>query len=254
MKPLPKNRLGLLLGALLTLTSQSPRADDVQVAVAANFTAAMQQIATEFEKDTGHKVLLSSGATGKFYSQIRNGAPFEVLLSADDTTPARLEQEGYALANSHFTYATGKLVLWSPTAGLVDGEGAVLNGGKFTHLAIANPGTAPYGAAAIQTMKKLGVLEAIQPKLVQGDSITQAYQFASSGNAELGFVALSQVYKDGNITSGSAWIVTPSLYDPLKQDAVLLNKGAGKPAAKSLFDYLKSDKAKAIIKRYGYGL
>lgn len=242
----------LLASLCLAMTTPFAVADDIAIAVASNFTEPMQKIAAAFEKDTGHKVQLSPGATGKLYAQIRNGAPFELFLSADDTTPTLLEKEGQAMINSHFTYATGKLVLWSAKPGVVDNQGAVLKTGQFAHLAIANPATAPYGAAAVETLKKLGVLATWQPKFVQGDNITQTFQFVSTGNAELGFVALSQVWKDGQFTSGSAWLVTPSLYEPPHQDAVLLNKGANKAAAKALFEYLKGNTARQIIRRYGY--
>lgn len=239
---------------LCVFASLNASADEVQVAVAANFTAPMQKIAADFEKEAGHKVVLMFGATGKFYAQIANGAPFEVFLSADDETPAKLEKEGLAVTGSRFTYATGRLVLWSAKEGYVDDKGEVLKKGDFKHLSIANPKTAPYGAAGIQAMTKLGVLQAIEPKLVQGENISQAYQFILTGNTELGFVALSQVYKDSKLTSGSAWIVPVSLHDPIKQDAVLLTKGAANPAATALLKYLKGDKARAIIKSYGYEL
>ena len=229
-------------------------ADEVQVAVAANFTAPMQQIAALFEKDTGHKALLAFGATGKFYAQIANGAPFEVLLAADDETPARLEKEGLGVAGSRFTYAIGKLVLWSASPDLVDAGGAVLKTGNFKHLALANPKTAPYGAAAMEVMGKLGVLPALQPRFVQGENISQTQQFIVSGNAELGFVALSQVFKDGKLGSGSMWMVPANLYEPLLQDAVLLAKGRDKAAPVALLAYLKGDKARAVIKSYGYEL
>jgi molybdate transport system substrate-binding protein len=250
------NRHGLALFALLSslLLAVAAQADEVQVAVAANFTAPMQQIAAEFEKDTGHKAVLSFGATGKFYAQISNGAPFEVFLSADDETPARLEKEQLIAPQSRFTYAIGKLVLWSAKEGYVDARGEVLKSGEFRHLSLANPKTAPYGAAAIETLKKLGALERVEPRFVQGENIAQTYQFVATGNAELGFVALSQVYKDGKITSGSAWIVPARLYAPIRQDAVLLAKGKNNRAATTLLDYLKSDKARAIIKAYGYEL
>lgn len=238
--------LGISLGPAL--------AAEVQVAVAANFTAPMKQIAAEFEKDTGHKALLAFGSTGKLYAQISNGAPFEVLLAADDATPARLEKELLTAPGTGFTYAIGKLALWSAKEGYVDGQGDVLKKGDFKHLALANPKTAPYGAAAIETMKQLGVLSSIQPRFVQGENIAQAHQFVATGNAELGFVALSQVFKDGKVTSGSAWIVPAKLYTPIRQDAVILAKGRSKPAAVALMDYLKSDKARAIIKSYGYEL
>ena len=244
------SRLSLL--AALLLASSAVLADEVQVAVAANFTAPMQQIAALFEKDSGHKASLAFGATGKFYAQIANGAPFEILLAADDETPARIEKEGLGVAGSRFTYAVGKLVLWSANADLVDGAGAVLKTGNFKHLSLANPKAAPYGAAAIEAMTKLGVLAEITPRIVQGENISQAHQFVVSGNAELGFVALSQVYKDGKLSSGSMWSVPANLYQPILQDAVLLAKGRDKPAATALLAYLKGDKARAIIKSYGY--
>ena len=243
-------RLSLL--AALLLASSAVLADEVQVAVAANFTAPMQQIAALFEKDSGHKASLAFGATGKFYAQIANGAPFEILLAADNETPARIEKEGLGVAGSRFTYAVGKLVLWSASADLVDGAGAVLKTGNFKHLSLANPKAAPYGAAAIEAMTKLGVLAEITPRIVQGENISQAHQFVVSGNAELGFVALSQVYKDGKLSSGSMWSVPANLYQPILQDAVLLAKGRDKPAATALLAYLKGDKARAIIKSYGY--
>ena len=229
-------------------------ADEVQVAVAANFTAPMQKIAAEFEKDTGHKAQLAFGATGKFYAQIRNGAPFEILLAADDTTPEKLEKEGTAVAGSRFTYAIGKLVLWSSKAGFVDDKGEILKKGDFKHVSIANPKLAPYGQAAIETLTGLKLLDAIQPKFVQGENIAQTHQFVATGNAELGFVALSQVMKDGKIAEGSGWIVPPELHQPIRQDAVLLTNGKGKPAAEALMKYLGSDKAKMVIQSFGYAL
>ena len=246
------SRLSLL--ATLLLTSLATHADEVQVAVAANFTAPMQQIAIQFEKDSGHKAQLAFGATGNFYAQIGNGAPFEILLAADDETPAKLEKAGLGVAGSRFTYAVGKLVLWSADPALVDAAGAVLKTGNFKHLALANPKTAPYGAAAIEALGKLGILPQVQPRIVQGDNITQAYQFVVSGNAELGFVALSQVFKDDKLGSGSMWAVPANLYEPILQDAVLLAKGKDHPAAVALLAYLKGDKARAIIKSYGYEL
>ena len=246
------HRLPILLSALLLAVAA--HAGKVQVAVAANFTAPMKQIAVEFEKDTGHNAVLSFGATGKFYAQISNGAPFEVLLAADDETPARLEKELLATPGTGFTYAIGKLALWSAKEGYVDGQGDVLKKGDFKHLALANPKTAPYGAASIETMKQLGVLDRIQPKFVQGENIAQTHQFVATGNAELGFVALSQVFKDGKVSSGSAWVVPGKLYAPILQDAVVLAKGRNNPAANALVKYLKTDKARSIIKSYGYEL
>ncbi|MNQ68658.1 Molybdate-binding periplasmic protein precursor [compost metagenome] len=229
-------------------------AGEVQVAVAANFTAPIQAIASDFEKDTGHKLVAAYGATGQFYSQIKNGAPFEVFLAADDTTPAKLEKEGESVKGSRFTYAVGTLALWSAKEGYVDSQGQVLKHNDFQHLSIANPKAAPYGLAATQVMDKLKLSTALAPKLVEGQSITQALQFVSTGNAELGFVALSQVYKDGRISSGSAWIVPEQLHDPIKQEAVILNKGKDNPAATALVNYLRGPKAAAVIKSYGYTL
>ena len=240
----------LSLVGVATLT----RAGEVQVAVAANFAAPVQKIAAEFEEDTGHKVSLSFGATGKFYAQIVNGAPFDVLLAADEKTPARLEQQGAAVKGTRFTYAVGRLVLWSSKEATVDDQGMVLKQGSFDRIALANPILAPYGAAAIEAMKALGVADALTPKFVQGESIAQTYQFIATGNALLGFVAMSQVYEEGKLKSGSAWIVPGSLYSPIRQDAVILERGKGNPAAVALMKYLKGDKARAIIETYGYDL
>ena len=227
-------------------------ADEVQVAVAANFLAPLQEIAKSFEKQTGHQTLITSGATGQLFTQIQNGAPFEVMISADAKTPKKLVKNELALADSQFTYARGKLVLWSVDPALVDASGTVLKSDKFKHLAIANPKTAPYGTAAMEALDKLGLTASLKSKLVEGENISQAKQFVDTGNAEVGFVALSQVYKDGKITKGSAWVVPLDLYAPLYQDAVLLKKGEDNPAATALLNYLKSDKAKAIMTTYGY--
>ncbi len=224
----------------------------VAVAVAANFAAPMQRIAVAFEKDTGHKAQLAVGSTGRFYAQVKNGAPFEVLLSADDQTPARLEREGLAVAGTRYTYAVGRLALWSRQPGVVDPQGEVLKSGAYTRLAVADPKLAPYGAAAIEVLQQRGLLQAVAPKLVQGENIAQAYQFVASGNAQLGFVAWSQVVVDGQLTQGSAWKVPATLHTPLRQDAVLLARGQGNPAATALLAYLRSDKARAIIASFGY--
>jgi molybdate transport system substrate-binding protein len=229
-------------------------AAEVSVAVAANFTAPMQKIAQSFEQNTGHKAILSFGSTGNFYAQIKNGAPFEILLSADDETPLRMEKEGLGVPGSRFTYATGKLVLWSKQSGLIDDKGEVLRRGNFQRLALANPKVAPYGAAAIESMTKLGVLQDIQPKIVQGENIAQTHQFIATENAQLGFVALSQVLTDGKIAQGSAWVVPANLHLPIRQDAILLTKGRSSPAAQALMTYLRSEKARAVIRSYGYEL
>jgi len=251
MKIAPQLLAGLVLG---TVFAGSARADEVQVAVAANFTAPMKTIAAEFEKATGHKAQLAFGATGKFYAQIKNGAPFEILLAADDETPAKLEREGAAVAGTRFTYAIGQLALWSAKPGVVDDKAEVLKKGAFNHLSIANPKLAPYGAAAVETLTKLGLLSTLESKFVQGENIAQTFQFVSTGNAELGFVALSQIYEDGKLKSGSAWIVPGNLHSPIRQDAVVLAKGKDNPAAAALMEFLKGEKARAVIKSYGYSL
>ncbi|MDD5390447.1 MAG: molybdate ABC transporter substrate-binding protein [Gallionellaceae bacterium] len=241
--------LTLLLGLSLATASS---ADQVIVAVASNFTAPMNAIAAEFARDTGHQARLAFGSSGKFYTQIRNGAPFQAFLSADDETPSRLEREGLIVPASRFTYAIGTLALWSPQADYVDAQGEVLRHGRFNKLAIANPKLAPYGVAAVEVLDHMGLHNALTPKLVQGENIAQAWQFVSTGNAELGFVALSQIMKDGKITAGSTWIVPSRLHAPIFQDAVLLPSGKGNPAAEALMKYLKGDKARGIIKSYGY--
>jgi molybdate transport system substrate-binding protein len=238
----------------LALISTLAAADEILVAVAANFAGPMKPIAADFEKDTGHKLSVVDGATGKLYAQIQNGAPFEVFLSADDTTPARLEQEGLAVTGTRFTYAIGKLVLWSAKPGYVDAKGQVLERNKFAHIAIANPKTAPYGAAAVEVLKRLNLLETLTPKFVQGESIAQTQQFVATGNAELGFVALSQIQEKGKPATGSSWIVPGSLYSPIRQDAVLLDKGRGKAASRTFLEYLRGKKAQALIKGFGYDL
>ncbi|CAM5545075.1 molybdate ABC transporter substrate-binding protein [Pseudomonas sp. JL972] len=241
-----------LCSALLLCLSFTASADEVQVAVAANFTAPMQKIAEAFARDTGHRAVLAFGATGKFYAQINNGAPFDVLLAADEQTPQRLEDEGQGVAGSRFTYAIGSLVLWSAREGYVDPQGRVLADGDFRHLALANPKTAPYGAAALQTLEKLGLRERLQPRFVQGENIAQTHQFVASGNAELGFIALSQVIEDGRIARGSAWRVPADQHQPIRQDALLLQRGEHNPAARALLDYLKGASAVALIRAYGY--
>jgi len=245
------NRILTLLVSSL-LFAGIARADEVQVAVAANFTAPMQKIAADFEKDTGHKAKLAFGSTGKFYAQIKNGAPFQVFLAADDETPARLDKEGMTVPGSRFTYAIGTLVLWSAKPDLVDAKGMVLNKGTFEHIAIANPKLAPYGTAAMETLRQMGLADTLAPKIVQGENIAQTYQFTASGNADLGFVALSQVMKDGSIGSGSGWVVPANMHAPIRQDAVILATGKGNAAAAALMKYLKSAKAVAVIKSFGY--
>lgn len=245
----------IVLIAFVSVASfSSARAGEVQVAVTANFRSPAKLIAADFAQDTGHRAQLAFGSTGKLYAQIKNGAPFEVLLAADQSTPARLEAEGAAVAGSRFTYAIGRLVLWSARPGYVDTQGKVLRQGGFSHLAIASPKLAPYGAAAIRTLTALKLLDRVEPRLVQAENVPQAYQFVASGNAELGFVALSQVIQRGQIAAGSAWMVPQSLYPSIRQDAVLLDKGRGQAAAVAWLDYLRGTKAKALIHSFGYGL
>ena len=248
--PLRLHRL-LALTAALAFTTLA-RADVVQVAVAANFTAPARALAEVFARTTGHEAKLSFGATGAFYTQIKNGAPFDVLLAADNERPARLEKEGDTVPGSRFTYATGQLVLWSAKPGLVDDEGAVLKHGQFGKIAIANPKNAPYGAAAVEVMNKLGLAAALQPKLVTGESIGQTYNFIATGNAELGFVALAQVLEGGKLKSGSMWVVPAQYHAPIIQDAVILNRAASNPAAKAWMELLKTPQSKALIRSYGY--
>lgn len=245
-------RLLLALLALLVAACSGASAGPVQVAVAANMAAPMQEIAAGFRQATGHQAIVALGSTGKLHAQVRNGAPFEILVAADQQTPARLEAEGLAVRGSRFTYATGRLALWSADAQAVDPQGAVLTQPPQGKLAIADPRVAPYGAAAIATLEHLGRLVAWQPHLVQGESVGQAFQFAASGNARLGFVALSQVMAGGRIARGSAWIVPERLHAPLRQDAVLLRPGASSAAARALLDYLRSDAARAVLRGYGY--
>ena len=248
MKPLAAVLIaGLFLSAPL-------QAAELRVAVAANFTAPMKKIAEAFEQETGHTLALSFGSTGKFYAQIKHGAPFEVLFAADDETPARLEREGEGVAGSRFTYAIGKLVLWSTQPGLVDDQGEVLRSGAFERIALADPKLAPYGAAALQTLNALGLADALARKFVQGENIGQTYQFVATRNAPLGFVALSQVFADGRVTEGSAWIVPQTLYAPIRQDALILARGKDNAAAAELMRYLQGEAAKAVIRAYGYGL
>ena len=248
----PSQLFTFVLFALTLGQISATKADEVVVAVAANFLAPLQEISAEFTKDTQHTTVITAGAAGQLFAQIQNGAPFEVMLSADRKTPTKLVEAKLAKADSQFTYARGKLVLWSADPALVDNQGAVLKTGHFNHLAIANPKTAPYGQAAVALMAKLGLSATLQPKLVQGENIAQTKMFVDSGSAELGFVALSQVYKNGTFSKGSVWEVPLDQYAPIYQDAVLLNKGASNPAASALLAYLKSDKAKAIIAKYGY--
>jgi molybdate transport system substrate-binding protein len=236
------------------LFSAATPAAEVQVAVAANFSGPFEKIAADFAAETGHKVVTAVGSTGKFYAQIRHGAPFEVLLSADDETPKKLIADSAAVAGSQFTYARGKLVLWSAKPGLVDDKGTVLMRGDVARIAICDAKLAPYGLAAEETLKALKLFDTLKPKFVTAESISQAYQFTATGNAEIGFIALSQVAVPGKPQTGSYWVVPANLYSPIQQDAVLLKTGEANPAARALLQYLRSEKARAVIRSYGYEL
>ena len=238
------------IAGLLLLASTAARAAQTNVAVAANFAEAAKEIAAAFGQKTGHEAVLSFGSSGQFYTQITQGAPFQVFLSADQTRPRKLVADGIAVADSRFTYAIGKLVLWSRSPGFVTGE-ETLRAASFAKLSICNPAAAPYGEAAMETMKSLKLYETLEPKLVEGATITQAYQFIETGNAELGFVALSQL---AGHDTGSRWVVPQDLYDPIRQDAVLLKSGAENEAASAFVGFLRGPEARAIIEKYGYVL
>jgi molybdate transport system substrate-binding protein len=238
-----------LFAAALALGAAPAMAADTQVAVAANFTEPAKEIAAAFKAKTGHTATLNFGASGQFYTQIAHGAPYEVFLSADAERPQKAEQDGLAVAGTRYTYAVGRLVLYSKTPGLVDAKGAVLKSDKFTKLAIAEPAAAPYGQAAVETLQKLKLYDVLAPKIVKGSSITQAYQYVATGNAELGFVALSQVI---NEPGGSRWVVPAADHTPIEQQAVLLKTGEKNEAARAFLTFLKSPAAIKIIKRYGY--
>ncbi|TVR97732.1 MAG: molybdate ABC transporter substrate-binding protein [Rhodospirillales bacterium] len=241
----------LVLALAISLSALPAKAGEALVAVAVNFTAAANEIATAFAEASGHTVRLAFAPTGVLYTQITQGAPFEVYLAADRERPEMAEREGFAVPGSRFTYAIGTLVLWSADPRLVDDDATVLTEGRFRRLAIVNPVVAPYGAAAMQVLDSLGLVEALQPKIVQGSNIAQAYQFVATGNAEIGFVALAQVVLDER---GSFWIVPDHLHEPIRQDAVLLKRGADNPAAVAFHEFLQSPTATEIIRRYGYAI
>lgn len=242
------NTLFLALSLLFGVATAS--AGEIRVAVASNFTGAIKEIAQAFEKQTGHQVTLVFGSTGKHYAQIKNGAPFEAFFAADVKRPKLLEEEGAAQPGSRFTYAIGKVVLWSPNQDLVDADAEVLNSDQFRHLAVANPELAPYGKAAEQVMKAKGAWEALRGRMVRGENIGQTFQFVYSGNAELGFVALSQIKKPGAAIEGSYWEPEQSLYDSIEQQAVLLKNN---DVARDFLAFVRSEPAREIIHGYGYG-
>ncbi|MDO8263037.1 MAG: molybdate ABC transporter substrate-binding protein [Gallionella sp.] len=236
------------------LLSSPVCAGEVSVAVAANFAAPMERIVALFEKESGHTVKVSLGSSGKLYSQIKGGAPFDVLLAADEAIPKRLVQEGLAAGGSRFVYALGKLVLWSTQPDFVDARGAVLNKGGFGKLAIANPRLAPYGVAAKETLEKLTMWNAMQGRLLRGEDVAQAYQFVATENSELGFIALSQIMRNGKVSEGSWWLVPPEMYKPLRQSAVMLSGAKDQAAAQAFLAFLRSEKAVAVMRGFGYEL
>lgn len=246
--------VSLFIFSAITLALQSAQAAQVRVAVASNFTAPMQEIAALFEQETGHETILSFGSSGKFLAQIKNGAPFDVFLSADQEKPTVLANEQTTAKASQFTYAIGTLVLWSSdTTREITGPDALTNQ-PFNKLALANPRLAPYGKAALQTLTALQLKEKTEPHWVQGENISQTYHFVASGNAEIGFVALSQVTENGEIRKGTGWVVPKHYYEPIKQDAVLLQRAEHNDAAHALLSFLKSPAAHAVIRDYGYSI
>jgi len=242
--------IAAVFGLLWLSFAGSAEADKTHVAVAANFTEPAREIAARFREKTGHEAVLIFGASGAFFTQITHDAPFEVFLSADEERPRLAVEKGFAVAESRFTYAIGKLVLWSRVLDVTDGK-AALSAGKFSKLSIANPKSAPYGAAAVETMKALSVFDALQRKLVRGNSISQAFQFVDTRNAELGFVALAQLH---GVTGGTQWLVPENLHSPIRQDAVLLKRGANDEASKAFLAFLKEPEVRAIIESFGYSI
>lgn len=243
--------LSIMLLSFLTLNS-STYAEEIHAAVASNFTAPMKDIVKQYEEESGNKVILSFGSSGKFFAQIQNGAPFQIFLSADESKPDALEKAGLIVTGTRFTYAIGALALWSVKPDFIDNNDARLKSGDFNKLALANPKLAPYGVAATEVLEGLGLTESTKSKWVMGENISQTYQFASTGNTDLGFVALSQIMSEGRITKGSSWIIPTDQYSPIRQDAVLLKSAKNSTAAKELLNYLRSDKARSIIHSYGY--
>ena len=238
--------------ALSYFLISSAHADDIYLAVATNFTAAMKEIVTKFEQSHEHKVITSFGSSGKIYAQIKHGAPFQLFFSADQTKPEILEQEGFTVSGSRFTYAIGALALWSIKPNFVGNDFSRLQTNSFNKLALANPKLAPYGVAALEVLDALKLKQFTEAKWVQGENIAQTYQFVATGNADLGFVALSQIMDKGHIQAGSSFIIPRQLYSPIRQDAVLLKRAKTSAGAKALHDYLKSAEAKNIIHAFGY--
>ncbi len=249
-QPLPLPALTLVAALVSLLTTASVMAEEIRVAVASNFTAAIKEIAARFERQTAHRVTLVFGSTGKHYAQIVNGAPFDAFFAADVKRPRLLEQEGLGIRGSRFTYAVGKLILWSPKTPYVDNQGKVLDEGAFRYLALANPKLAPYGRAAREVLKKRGQWLLLQDRMVRGENIGQTFQFVKSGNAELGFVARSQITRPGQPTEGSWWEIPRALYAPIEQQAILLQDSV---AARAFLAFIRGQEALGVIEAYGYG-
>ena len=238
---------------LCGLVSLSVEAGEVSVAAASNFAGPMERLVPLFQKESGHTVKVSTGASGKLYAQIRGGAAFDVFLSADEEMPRQLMQDGFVVGGSRFVYAMGRLVLWSVQPDLVDEKAAVLNRGNFKILAIANPRFSPYGVAAKETLTKLTMWNSIQEKLAKGENVTQTWQLVATEKADLAFIALSQVMRDGKMTEGGSWwLVPPEMHQPIRQSAVLLSHAKDPAAAKAFLAFLKSEKARAVMRGFGY--
>ena len=240
-----------LLTAILAVCALPATADTLRIATASNFAVPMKELARRFQEFSGDRVVVSRGSTGKHYTQIRNGAPFDSFFAADSARPRRLEEEGRIIPGSRFTYALGRLVLWSPQPAYVDPEGEILRRGQFRHLSLANPKLAPYGHAARQVLLKLGLWDLLTPRMVRGENVGQAYQFVASGSAELGFVARSQITRPGTPLPGSYWMVPETLYDPIEQQAVQLSE---RPAVRRFMEFVRSAVGSAVVESYGYRL
>ena len=245
----PKSGLQILLLLAMLACSSIATANKTQVAVASNFRSAMEALVQDFETKSGHKVVLIFGATGKQYAQIQNGAPFDAFFSADVERPEKLEADALAIPGTRFTYAIGKLALWSPKADYVDSDGAILRSGDFRHLSIANPELAPYGLAAQQVLESMGLWKSLTPRIVRGENIAQAFQFIESGNAELGFVAYAQILNPQRKVTGSYWPVPDSMHEPIEQQVVLLRENA---AARALLEYVRTEDGLNTIREFGY--
>ena len=241
-----------LLGIVVSLMVGPVRAETALISVASNFSGAFEELEQVFEMESGHLIETVFGSSGRFFAQINNGAPFHAFLSADQEKPDALQKAGLVVEESRFTYALGKLVLWSSQSNLVDSSGQVLKQNNFRRLAIANPRLAPYGIAAMEVLENLDLASGIQGKIIQGENIAQTYQFVSTGNVELGLVAFSQVYRQDRIVSGSSWIIPADLYNPVRQDAVLLRRGANNQAAIAFLKFIRSEAGRAIIESFGY--